>query len=196
MRCMGAAPVQRAVLAGDRVTGATTFRIVLELDAGPTFDTVTEPIRPTDTAGELLGRLAVSGADLLVRTLDGIEDGTLTAVPQPDGPTSYAPKLSVEDAEIAWTEPAEVVDRVIRGCAPAPGAWTTFRGERLKVNSARLAAAHLPPGTLEVTKRSVLVGTGTRALKLGEVQAQGKKPMAAADWARGVTFDGSSTLGF
>ena len=191
----GAAPVQRAVLAGDQTTGATTFRIVLELDAGPTFDTVTEPIRPTDTAGDLLARLAVTGADLLVRTLDGIEDGTLTAEPQPEGPTSYAPKLSVEDAEIAWTEPADVVDRLIRGCAPAPGAWTTFRGERFKVGSARVADAQLPPGTLEVSKRAVLVGTGTRALELGQVQAQGKKPMVAADWARGVTFDGSPKFG-
>jgi methionyl-tRNA formyltransferase len=191
----GAAPVQRAILAGDQVSGATTFRIVLELDAGPTFATITEPIRPTDTSGELLGRLAVRGADLLVQTLDGIEDGTMTAVPQPEGPTSYATKLEVTDAQISWTEPADVVDRLIRGCAPAPGAWTTFRGERFKINSARLTASHLPPGALEVTKSAVRVGTVTRALELGQVQAQGKKPMAAADWARGVSFDGQPALG-
>ena len=191
----GAAPVQRAILAGDQVTGATTFRIVLELDAGPTFASITEPIRSTDTSGDLLGRLAVSGAELLVRTLDGIEDGTLTAVPQPDGPTSYAAKLEVSDAQISWDQPADVVDRLIRGCAPAPGAWTTFRGERFKVNSARVAASQLPPGVLEVTKSAVRVGTATRALELGQVQAQGKKPMAAADWARGVSFDGRPTLG-
>ena len=191
----GAAPVQRAILAGDRVTGATTFRIVLELDAGPTFARITEPIRPTDTTGELLGRLADRGADLLVQTLDGIEDGTLTPVPQPEGPTSYAPKLGVPDARIAWTEPAEVVDRLIRGCSPSPGAWTTFRGERFKINSARVAASHLPPGALEVTKSAVRVGTATRALELGQVQAQGKKPMAAADWARGVSFDPQPALG-
>jgi methionyl-tRNA formyltransferase len=191
----GAAPVQRAILAGDQVTGATTFRIVLELDAGPTFASITEPIRPDDTSGELLDRLSVRGADLLVQTLDGIEDGSLTAVPQPDGPTTYATKLDVSDAQLSWTEPADVVDRVIRGCAPAPGAWTTFRGERFKINSARVAASHLPPGVLEVTKSAVRVGTATRALELGQVQAQGKKPMAAADWARGVTFDGQPTLG-
>ena len=191
----GAAPVQRAIMAGDQVTGATTFRIVLELDAGPTFASITEPIRPDDTSGELLNRLSVRGADLLVQTLDGIEDGSLTAVPQPDGPTTYATKLDVSDAQISWTEPADVVDRVIRGCAPAPGAWTTFRGERFKINSARVAASHLPPGALEVTKSAVRVGTATRALELGQVQAQGKKPMAAADWARGVTFDGQPTLG-
>ena len=191
----GAAPVQRAILAGDQVTGATTFRIVLELDAGPTFASIPEPIRPTDTSGDLLGRLAVSGAELLVRTLDGIEDGTLTAVPQPEGPTSYATKLEVTDAEISWAAPADAVDRLIRGCAPAPGAWTTFRGERFKINSARVAASHLPPGALEVTKSAVRVGTATRALELGQVQAQGKRPMAAADWARGVSFDGQPALG-
>jgi methionyl-tRNA formyltransferase len=191
----GAAPVQRAILAGDTETGATTFRIVLELDAGPIFASISEPIRPTDTSGELLGRLAIRGADLLVQTLDGIEDGTLTAVPQPDGATTYATKLDVTDARISWDQPADVVDRLIRGCWPAPGAWTTFRGERFKVNSARVAAGHLPPGALEVTKSAVRVGTATRALELGQVQAQGKKPMAAADWARGVSFEDQPVLG-
>jgi methionyl-tRNA formyltransferase len=191
----GAAPVQHAILAGDQTTGATTFRIVLELDAGPTFASVTEPIRPTDTAGDLLGRLAVSGAGLLVRTLDGIEDGTLSPAPQPNGPVSYAAKMGVEDARITWTAPADVIDRLIRACAPSPGAWTTFHGERLKISSARLTASQLPPGELAVTKSSVRVGTASRALELGQVQAQGKKPMAAADWARGVTFDEPAVLG-
>ena len=106
----------------------------------------TEPIRPTDTAGDLLGRLAVSGADLLVRTLDGIEDGTLTPTPQPDGPGSYAAKIGVEDARITWTAPAEAIGRLIRACSPAPGAWTTFRGERFKINSARVSDNQLAPG--------------------------------------------------
>ena len=193
----GAAPVQHAILAGDKTTGATTFRIVLELDAGPVFAAVTEPIRPDDTAGDLLHRLSVSGARLLVTTLDGIEDGTLTPTPQPesDGQLSYASKISVDDARIDWKQPADVVDRLIRACFPAPGAWTTFEGERFKINSARISDAVLPPGVLDVTKRSVRVGTGTQALALGEVQAQGKKPMAAADWARGVSFDTEPRLG-
>jgi methionyl-tRNA formyltransferase len=193
----GAAPVQHAILAGDQITGATTFRIVLELDAGPIFATVTEPVRPDDTAGDLLHRLSLSGARLLVDTLDGIQDGTLTPTPQPetDAQMSYASKINVEDARIDWTQPAEVVDRLVRACAPAPGAWTTFRGERFKINSARLSETVLPPGVLEITKRSVGVGTGTRTLQLGEVQAQGKKPMTAADWARGVTFDTEPMLG-
>ena len=191
----GAAPVQHAILAGNKTTGATTFRIVLELDA--VFAAVTEPIRPDDTAGDLLHRLSVSGARLLVTTLDGIEDGTLTPTPQPesDGQLSYASKISVDDARIDWKEPADVVDRLIRACFPAPGAWTTFEGERFKINSARISDAVLPPGVLDVTKRSVRVGTGTQALALGEVQAQGKKPMAAADWARGVSFDTEPRLG-
>jgi methionyl-tRNA formyltransferase len=193
----GAAPVQHAILAGNKTTGATTFRIVLELDAGPVFATVTEPIRPDDTAGDLLHRLSVSGARLLVTTLDGIEDGTLTPTPQPesDGQLSYASKISVDDARNDWKEPADVVDRLIRACFPAPGAWTTFEGERFKINSTRISDAVLPPGVLDVTKRSVRVGTGTQALALGEVQAQGKKPMAAADWARGVSFDTEPRLG-
>ena len=193
----GAAPVQHAILAGNKTTGATTFRIVLELDAGPVFATVTEPIRPDDTAGDLLHRLSVSGARLLVTTLDGIEDGTLTPTPQPesDGQLSYASKISVDDARIDWKEPADVVDRLIRACFPAPGAWTTFEGERFKINSARISDAVLPPGVLDVTKRSVRVGTGTQVLALGDVQAQGKKPMAAADWARGVSFDTEPRLG-
>jgi methionyl-tRNA formyltransferase len=193
----GAAPVQRAILAGDQITGATTFRIVFELDAGPIFARVTEPIRPDDTAGDLLHRLSLSGARLLVDTLDGIEDGTVTPTPQPetDAQVSYASKINVEDAFIDWTRPAEAVDRLVRASAPAPGAWTTFRGERFKINSAHISNTVLPPGVLEITKRTVLVGTGTRALQLGEVQAQGKKPMTAADWARGVTFDTEPRLG-
>jgi methionyl-tRNA formyltransferase len=193
----GAAPVQHAILAGDQITGATTFQIVLELDAGPIFATVTEPVRPDDTAGDLLHRLSLSGARLLVDTLDGIQDGTLTPTPQPetDAQVSYASKINVEDARIDWTWPAELVDRLVRACAPAPGAWTTFRSERFKINSAHLSDTVLPPGVLEITKRSVRVGTGTRTLQLGEVQAQGKKPMTAADWARGVTFDTEPMLG-
>ncbi len=193
----GAAPVQHAILAGDQLTGATTFQIVLELDAGPIFATVREPIRPNDTAGDLLHRLSLSGARILVDTLDGIEDGTLTPTPQPetDAQVSYASKINVEDAHIDWTQPAEVVDRLIRACTPAPGAWTTFRDERFKINSAQLSDFVLPPGRLEISKRSVRVGTATQALELDEVQAQGKKPMAAADWARGVTFEPEPRLG-
>ena len=191
----GAAPVQHALLAGDAVTGATTFQIVLELDAGPTFLRVQELVRPDDTAGDLLQRLAVSGADLLVRTLDGIEDGTLVAQPQPAEGVSFAPKIEVDDARVDWHQPAEVVDRRIRGCTPAPGAWTTLRGERLKLGPAVPVDGELAPGVLQVGKAVVLVGTGTRPLRLGLVQAPGKKPMPAPDWARGASLPPGTVLG-
>ena len=184
----GAAPVQRALWSGDEVSGATTFRIVRELDAGPTYGVVTERVRPTDTAGELLKRLADAGAPLLVATLDGIEDGTIEARPQPADGITVAPKVLVEEAELRWTEPAMAVDRRVRACTPAPGAWTTFEGERFKVGPVRPdpEGPPLAPGELAVAKSSVHVGTGSAPVRLGEVKPFGKKQMAAADWARGV----------
>src|SRR4051794_7630851 len=184
----GAAPVQQALWAGDDVTGATTFRIVEELDAGPTYGVVTEGVRDTDTAGDLLARLADAGAPLLVATLDGIEDGTLVARPQPADGVSLAPKVVVEDAEVRWSEPAQAVDRRIRACTPEPGAWTTYEGERVKLGPVRPAADGPPlePGAIAVSKRAVHVGTGTVPVVLGDVKGFGKKQMAAADWARGV----------
>jgi methionyl-tRNA formyltransferase len=182
----GAAPVQHAIWAGDEVTGATTFRIVRALDAGPTFGLMTQTIRPTDTAGDLLARLAQGGAQLLVQTLDGIEDGTLEAREQPPDGVSLAPKITVEDARVVWTEPALAVDRRIRACTPAPGAWSTHEGQRIKIGPVRVEEQTLPPGVLEVTKSAVSVGTGTSAVRLGEVQPVGKRPMPAADWARGA----------
>ena len=120
----GAAPVQHAILRGDDITGATTFRIVKELDAGPVFGTLTEQVRPADTSGDLLARLALSGADLLVRTLDAIEDGTVRAVPQPGDGVSFAPKLTPADARVDWKLPAHLIDRQLRACTPDPGGWT------------------------------------------------------------------------
>jgi methionyl-tRNA formyltransferase len=193
----GAAPVQRALWAGDEFTGATTFRIVEELDAGPTYGVVTERVRDTDTSGDLLGRLADAGAPLLVATLDGIEDGTLEARPQPADGVSLAPKVLVEDAEVRWSEPAQAVDRRIRACTPDPGAWTTYEGERLKLGPVRpdSDAPALDPGAVLVTKQTVHVGTGTVPVRLGHVQAVGKKQMPAADWARGVRPPDGARLG-
>jgi methionyl-tRNA formyltransferase len=184
----GAAPVQHAIRTGDEVTGATVFRIVKELDAGPTFGVLTEPIRPTDTAGDLLDRLAQKGARLLVDTLDGLEDGTVTARPQPTEGVSYAPKVEVDDVRVDWTRPAVEIDRLVRSATPAPGAWTTFRGDRLKIGplTVRADAEPLAPGQIAATKAQVLVGTGTHPVELGQVQARGKRAMPAADWARGV----------
>jgi methionyl-tRNA formyltransferase len=201
----GAAPVQHAILHGDDITGATTFRLVPELDAGPVFGVLTEPIRPTDTAGDLLGRLAVSGAELLVATLDGIESGQLEARPQPAEGITLAPKITAEDARVRWDRPAVAVDRQIRACTPSPGAWTVLGDSRLKlwplaaagpsgaVPSAGApaggpdsAAGALAPGELRVLRSAVLVGTGTTPVQLGDLQPPGKRRMSAAEWARGL----------
>jgi methionyl-tRNA formyltransferase len=192
----GAAPVQHSLWAGDEVTGATTFRIVKALDAGPVFGVMTERIRPDDTAGDLLARLAEGGAGLLVQTLDGIEDGTLEAREQPEDGLSFAPKILVDDARIDWSHPAVAIDRQVRACDPAPGAWSTFEGERIKLGPVTAVERDpLPPGVLEVTKNAVLVGTGTTPVQLGEVKAFGKKQMQAADWARGVRLASGVRLG-
>ena len=181
----GAAPVQHAVLAGDEVTGATTFLLEEGLDTGPFFGMLTEQIRPGDTSGDLLGRLATAGAGLLVATLDGLEDGTVQAVPQRPEGVSLAPKIGVDDARVDWTAPALHVDRLVRACTPVPGAWTTFRGKRVKLGPVALTATQLAPGTLE----GDLVGTATRAVRLGTVRPEGKAEMPAADWLRGLRLE-------
>ncbi len=229
----GAAPVQHAILHGDDITGATTFRIVEELDAGPVFGMVTEPIRPRDTAGDLLTRLADAGAHLLVATLDGIEAGQLEARPQPAEGVSLAPKITPEDARLDWTRGAVAIDRVIRACTPQPGAWTTWGSARLKLGPVKLdvvpaqempapvpslsreagageraAAAQgaagqnagpdtagLAPGELRVVRDQVLVGTGTRPVVLGDVRPEGKRPMRATEWVRGLRLSGGERLG-
>jgi methionyl-tRNA formyltransferase len=210
----GAAPVQHALLAGDDTTGATTFRLVRELDAGPVFGTTTEAVRPDDTAGDLLDRLAVSGAELLAATLDGIEAGRLVPVEQPAEGVSFAPRLQVDDARVRWDDPAFAVDRRVRACTPAPGAWTTLSGERLKLGPVALVepadpvdpvdpvdhsdptrGTALAPGELSAGRQQVLVGTATAPVRLGEVQPAGKQAMPAAAWARGARLSEHARLG-
>jgi methionyl-tRNA formyltransferase len=178
----GAAPVQHALLAGDEVTGATTFLIEEGLDTGPYFGLLTEEIRPTDTAGDLLDRLSRAGAGLLTATMDGLERGDLHAVPQAAEGVSHAPKITVDDARVDWTAPAQRVDRLVRACTPAPGAWTTFRHKRVKLGPVTVTGAQLDPGVVD----GDLVGTATRAVRLGTVRPEGKGDMAAADWLRGL----------
>ncbi|MGB3443162.1 MAG: methionyl-tRNA formyltransferase [Actinophytocola sp.] len=196
----GAAPVQAAVRHGDEITGATTFRIVKALDAGPVFGVLTEAVRAGDTAGVLLDRLAEAGAGLLASTLDGIEDGTLVAVEQPADGTSYAPKITTEDAHLDFTAPAIGVDRLARAVTPEPGAWAEFRGERIKLGPVTIAAGvggdgeRLAPGELRVERKRVLAGTATEPVALGQVQAPGKKRMAATDWARGARVEPGERL--
>ncbi len=191
----GAAPVQRSIMAGDEVTGATVFSLVEELDAGPVLGAVTERIRDDDTAGTLLDRLSLEGARLLVDALDHIEVGDIAAVRQPEDGVSHAAKLTTQDAHVDWSRPSFAVDRQVRGCTPAPGAWTELDGLRLKVAPVTVTGDDtLAPGHVAVTKREVRVGTATTDVVLTEVQPHGKRPMAAADWARGTNLAEGAVL--
>ncbi len=192
----GAAPVQAAIRHGDEITGATTFLIEQGLDTGPVFGVVTEPIRPRDTAGDLLDRLATSGAALLTATMDGIADGSLTPRPQPADGVSHAPKVTVADAEINWLAPAIVVDRQIRAVTPEPGAWAESPWGRLGIGPVEPTGhTGLTPGELLAGRHEVLVGTGSAAVRLGQLRPAGRRPMAAADWARGARPDSDAVLG-
>lgn len=184
----GAAPVQHAVLAGEDITGASTFALEEGLDTGPVFGMITEPIRDDDTSGDLLQRLSLAGAQLLLHTLDGIEVGSLVASPQPGDGVSHAPKLTPADAHIDFHQPALAIHRRIRACTPAPGAWSTFAGDRIKLfpMALRTSVTDIPVGHVRVSKSEVLVGTGSHALLVGDVQPAGKKRMPAIDWARGT----------
>lgn len=183
----GAAPVQRAVMAGDDITGAVTFQLEEGLDTGPVFGTLTETVGPEDTAGELLERLSHSGAVLLAQTLSAIDAGKAAAVPQ-TGEVSLAPKLTLDDGRLDWKHPALAIGRQARGVTPEPGAWTVLAGQRVKLEPVRLRpdVSQLAPGAVSVDGKSVLVGTGSHAVELTRIQPAGKKMMAAADWARGM----------
>ncbi|MFI0432613.1 MAG: methionyl-tRNA formyltransferase [Candidatus Nanopelagicales bacterium] len=196
----GAAPVQRAIIAGDSLTGATTFVLDQGMDTGPVLGTLTEPIGPRDTAGDLLGRLSDAGAELLRATMDGLALAKLTAVAQPADGVSLAPKITVADAHVEWASPAMHIDRLIRGCTPAPGAWSELAGDRLKLGPVRPLAApaaadvQLEPGRVRVEKRRVLVGTLTEPVELGDVAAPGRRAMPAPDWARGARLTGDEVF--
>lgn len=182
----GAAPVQRSVIAGDDITGAVTFQLEEGLDTGPVIGTLTEPVRPDDTSGALLERLSHSGAVLLAQTLSAVGSGAASPRPQ-QGEVSLAPKLSIEDGRIDWSEPALAIGRRARGVTPEPGAWTTLDGLRLKLEPVvpRPEGPALAPGAVALDGKNVLVGTGSHPVQLTRVQPSGKKMMSAADWARG-----------
>ncbi|WP_328663875.1 methionyl-tRNA formyltransferase [Nocardia salmonicida] len=191
----GAAPVQAAIDAGDDMTGASTFLIEAGLDTGPVYGVMTEKIGLTDTAGELLARLADAGAVLLEKTLDGVEDGSLQAIPQSHDGVSYAPKVTVEAGRIGFDEPALAIHRHIRAVTPAPGAWTEVNGLRLKLGPVEMVEETLPEREIEVRKSGVFVGTSTTAVRLGQVQPPGKKMMSALDWARGARLAPGTVIG-
>ncbi|RAX51079.1 methionyl-tRNA formyltransferase [Arthrobacter sp. AQ5-05] len=191
----GAAPVQYSIMAGDDITGAVTFQLEKGLDTGPVFGTLTEAIDPADTAGDLLGRLAVSGSVLLSQTLSGLDTGAVVGVPQ-QGESSYAHKLTLVDGKIDWSAPALVIRRRINGATPDPGAWTEMDGQRFKIGPVSPATDidSLSPGQVQITggkQPRVVVGTGSHGVELALVQPPGKKMMNAADWARGILASGT-----
>lgn len=195
-RWRGAAPVQRAIMAGDETTGATVFQLVPELDAGDVYGRMTVPIGAHQTAGNLLDSLAASGAELLTRVVDALADGTARAEPQL-GEVTLAPKLGLADGEIDWTRPADAVHALIRGVTPEPGAFTTVDGARLKVLDATVAreVPRLDPGSIALSGKAVVVGTATQPIQLITVHPAGRKSMDAASWWRGRPADAGSIAG-
>lgn len=189
----GASPVNSAIAAGDEITGASTFKLEAAMDTGPVYGTITERIDPKDTAGELLERLADTGASLLAATLDGIESGELAAVPQPAEGVSYSGKIDSADARIRWDLPAYAVDRHVRSITPVPGAWTELEGNRIKIGGLSVQATEeLPPqaegltaGELNWTKKVLFAGTASGVVAIDRLQPPGKKMMNAMDWIRG-----------
>jgi methionyl-tRNA formyltransferase len=191
-RWRGAAPVQHAVIAGDRETGAAVFQLVPELDAGDVFAELRRPIGPEETAGELLEALAADGAALLADTVEALEAGTAVATPQTGEPT-LAPKLTIEDGRLDLGRPADEVYARLRGATPEPGAHVLLDGERFKIlRASRTGGEALLPGVVEARGRSIVVGTGTEPLELVTVQPAGKRAMPAADWWRGAGHGGAA----
>lgn len=184
----GAAPAQRAVLSGRQETGMSVFRLEKGLDTGDLIATAPTLIGEFETSGELLERMAIDGAPVLLSALDALEAGTAVLTPQEHALATHAAKLTTAEAEIDWTVPAERVEAHIRGMSPQPGAWTLLDGARTKILGVERAPEHppLPPGQIAATKRQMLVGTGTGVIALATLAPAGKRPMRAADWARGA----------
>lgn len=205
-RWRGAAPAQRAIWEGDRTAGADVFKVGVGLDDGPIIASMTVPLGGRETSGELLDRLAAEGAPMYVEALAAVSCGTATLTPQTAEGATYAHKITTEDAHVVFSNPVEAVDRQIRACTPAPGAWARFHADAgddqtenapepgmlhlLAAQPADSAAPNVPtdlaPGMLAAGKRNVWAGTATGPLELLQVKAQGKKAMRAADWARGA----------
>ena len=191
-RWRGAAPIQRAIMAGDAETGVCVMQVEEGLDTGPVYDCERLPIGPEDTAGTLHDRLAARGAVLMVRTLAAIEAGEAQATPQGEAGVTYARKIEKAEARIDWGRPAAVLDAQIRGLSPFPGAWCAIAGERVKVLLTRLEPGEGPPGA--VLDNELLVACGDGALRLARLQRAGKGPMDAATFLRGFAVPAGSRL--
>ena len=182
-RWRGAAPIQRAILAGDTETGVCIMQMQAGLDTGPVLVRATTLIGPSDTAGDLHDRLSALGADLIVQALDTLPD--LVPAPQPDAGATYAAKIAKAEARIDWTRPATEIDRLIRGLAPFPGAWCTVGAERVKLLGSHLAAGSGAPGQV-LAGFTIACGAGAVAVTLA--QRDGKRPLATAELLRGFAL--------
>lgn len=193
----GAAPVQRAIIGGDEITGACVFQLEEGLDTGPVLGRLTETIGPQDTSGDLLARLAGAGAPLVLRVLRAVEDGSAEPEPQSEELATLAPMLSTADGEIRWSDPAQAIERRIRGVTPAPGAHTTVEGRRLRLGPVTVVpeVTDLLAGRVVADKHQVLVGTGGCAVRLGRVAPAGRSWMEAEAWARGARLGAGLVLG-
>jgi len=198
----GAAPVQRAILAGVDRTGVTTIRMDEGMDTGPILVQADEPIRPEDDAGSLGDRLAQIGGRLLVETIDGLAAGTISERAQDETQATYAPKLKPEERIIDWSRPAEEIVRLVRAMGPEPGATTTFRGKGLRVLRASRPTHRMPasagaaPGTLAIaSKEGLAVMAGDWLVMLEEVQPEARKRMSGADLVRGYRPEAGERLG-
>jgi len=186
-RWRGASPVAHAILAGDRETGATLMQGTASLDRGPIVDQGRVPLAGDETAGDLAGELAQIGAGLLAISLPRYLSGAITPVAQDETQATWAPKLTTKDGELRFTEPAEGLERRVRAMTPAPGAWTTFHGQRLAVTRASVAGGRgVEHGTFELRAGVPHVAAGAGWLRLDEVKPAGKRAMSGADWARGL----------
>jgi methionyl-tRNA formyltransferase len=196
-RWRGAAPIQRAVMAGDPVTGVEVMRMTEGLDEGPVLASETLRIGPLDTAGTVHDRMAAIGAELLARTLPEIEAGTAIETPQAEEGATYAKKIRPKEARIVWTKPGVEIDRKIRGLSPFPGAWFQLPGDKGPVRVKALLSAYEdaegPPG--QVLDDRLLVGTGEGAVRLLRVQREGRGPQEAEAFLRGQPVPPGTTLG-
>ena len=191
----GAAPVQRAVMEGRSETGVSIMVLTEGMDEGPVLAAATTPIDDEDTAGSVGQRLATVGAGLLVRVLPDYVDGDLEPEEQDHDLATYASKITTEEAEIDWTKPVAQIRDHVRGLNPLPGAWTTLRGERLKVWATKVVAeAALQPRELHAG-RQLVVGGADGALELTEVQLRGKKRMSGGELANGLRLDPGERIG-
>lgn len=185
-RWRGAAPVQAAILAGDATTGITVFQIEEGLDTGPVFASTSVPLADDATTGSVLSDLGARAVPMLLDTLAAIEAGTAHPKAQPTDGVTVAPKITASHARIDWSQPAPVIDRLIRACTPEPGAWTMWGEQRFRIGPASPTDATGDAGVLHVDDGHVFVGTGAGSLMLRDIQAPGKRMMPAADWLRGV----------